>query len=198
MKRHLWVILMVLMLLPLAQVRTHAAEVASGTCGDNLTWVLDDEETLTISGTGDMTNWETSTRVPWYSNRDSIMSLQIGSNVTSIGRVAFHGCTELTSVRIPDSVTSIGEGAFYGCTGLMSITVNSSNIYYSSESGILFNKEKMQFAFIQLGNREHTRYLIVLPVSETWRLTAVQGCQASEYLTVLPASATQRSVAVQD
>ena len=37
-----------------------AATVASGTFGvdgDNLTWTLDDEGTLTISGTGAMNTW---------------------------------------------------------------------------------------------------------------------------------------------
>ena len=31
--------------------------VASGTCGDNLTWTLDDTDTLTISGSGMMDNY---------------------------------------------------------------------------------------------------------------------------------------------
>jgi hypothetical protein len=40
----------------------------------------------------------------------------IPDSVTSIGDVAFYGCTGLTSITIPDSVTSIGNGAFSGCT----------------------------------------------------------------------------------
>ena len=47
-------------------------------------------------------------------------------SVTSIGRTAFHDCTELTSITIPDSVTSIGNSAFSGCTGLTSITIPRS------------------------------------------------------------------------
>ena len=33
-----------------------SAEVDSGTCGDDLTWTLDASGTLTISGTGEMTD----------------------------------------------------------------------------------------------------------------------------------------------
>ncbi len=43
--------------------------------------------------------------------------------VTSIGDLAFEGCTGLTSITIPDSVTSIGNWAFSGCSGLTSITI---------------------------------------------------------------------------
>ena len=50
----------------------------------------------------------------------------IPNSVTSIGRLAFSGCTGLTSVTIPNSVTSIGDWAFYGCTGLTSITIPNS------------------------------------------------------------------------
>ena len=48
-----------------------------------------------------------------------------GRTVTSIGRGAFSDCTSLTSVKIPDSVTSIGDVAFYGCS-LTSITIPGS------------------------------------------------------------------------
>ena len=48
---------MVLTLIPAATVTAHAETVASGECGDNLTWTLDDQGTLTISGTGKMWDW---------------------------------------------------------------------------------------------------------------------------------------------
>lgn len=42
---------------------------SDGTCGDNLTWTLDDAGTLTISGTGAMTNYSSSSKAPWYELR---------------------------------------------------------------------------------------------------------------------------------
>jgi len=65
-----------------------------------------------------------------------------GSTITSIGSSAFAGCTSLTSITIPDSVTSIGEWAFEYCTNLTAINVDSNNINYSSDQGVLYNKNK--------------------------------------------------------
>ena len=47
-------------------------------------------------------------------------------SVTSIGYMAFHDCSSLTSITIPTSVTSIGGCAFQGCSSLTSITIPNS------------------------------------------------------------------------
>ena len=91
----------------------------SGRCGDNLTWSLYND-TLTISGNGDMTS------TGWYSYKKSILSVVIRPGVTNIGWHAFMDCSGLTSVTIPNSVTSIGEKAFYRCESLTSITCKAS------------------------------------------------------------------------
>ena len=96
----------------------------SGTCGDNLTWTLNGG-TLTISGTGAMKNYSSST-APWYSSRSSIKTVIIEDGVTSIGNYAFYECSGLTAITIPNSVTSIGERAFYRCSSLTSITIPNS------------------------------------------------------------------------
>ena len=51
------------------------------------------------------------------------VSFAEGSQLTSIGKNAFEGCTGLTSITIPASVTTIGASAFSGCSGLTSIVI---------------------------------------------------------------------------
>ena len=116
-------ILFTLFLALAASVGTIFAE--SGTCGENLTWDLTDG-VLTISGTGPMTDYYSSSNIPWDSYRSSIKSAIINEGVTSIGYNAFSYCTNLTSVTIPNSVTYIGWAGFFGCTGLTSIEIPNS------------------------------------------------------------------------
>ncbi len=235
----------------------------SGSCGENLTWSIDGEGNLTITGTGEMTGYGYNA-VRWGGNTvktvsfpnglttigmqafrdctsltsvtipdsvtsiensafygctsltsvtipDSVMSIEghafrgctslasvtIPDSVTSIGFYAFYGCTSLTSVTIPDSVTSIGDYAFLectsmvsatignsvtsigdevfsGCTSLTSLTVGESNIAYSSENGVLFNKTKTELIQYPIGKTDNS---YTIPVSITSIGTrAFYGC----------------------
>lgn len=72
----------------------------------------------------------------------SVTSITIPSSVTSIGANAFNGCRALKSLAIPDNVVSIGKYAFLMSTGLLSIDVGENNANYTSQDGILYNKNK--------------------------------------------------------
>ena len=98
----------------------------SGSCGENVTWTLTADGTLTISGTGAMTDYTYDSRSPWYSCRTYIKRVVMQQGVTSIGDHAFWDCSGLTSVTIPDGVTSIGGGAFWDCAALTSVTIPGS------------------------------------------------------------------------
>ena len=74
--------------------------------------------------------------------RDSLTSITLPDSMTSIGEEAFNCCPFLATVTIPSNVTSIGDMAFYNCTSLTNFTVASGNSNYSSENGVLFNKDK--------------------------------------------------------
>ncbi len=103
---------------------TKAGAATSGTCGTNLTWTLDDEGTLTISGTGAMTNYSSYySPVPWYQNRNSVKKVIIEKGVTSIGDWVLYECILLTAIEIPEGVTSIGNSAFLRCSSLTAIKI---------------------------------------------------------------------------
>ena len=89
--------------------------VQSGTCGDALAWTLDDQGTLTISGTGDMTSH------PWPAS--DIKKVVIQDGVTSIANYAFHNCTSLKSVTISNTVINIGVYAFCNCEQLTDVNI---------------------------------------------------------------------------
>ena len=130
-KRLLSFVLAVLMIASLLPATALAADIVdSGTCGaegdgSNLTWTLDSDGVLTISGTGAMKEYDPY-KAPWYGSSSRVKSAVIAEGVTSIGGKAFLDCTSLTSVTIPDSVTSIGKQAFMYCTSLTGVTIPDS------------------------------------------------------------------------
>ena len=114
--------------------------VQTGTCGDNLTWTLDDEGVLTISGTGKMDDYDSTynsdmgsyvTTASWGSAPKQVV---IKNGVTSIGQFAFYNCSSLTNVTIPNSVTSIGDNAFSYCRSLPDATIPDGLISIGSYS----------------------------------------------------------------
>lgn len=121
----LLVLAMVLSLVPM----TAQAATGSGNCGVNTTnvkWKLTSDGTLTISGTGAMADYTTSSTAPWYNYTSSITSIVVQEGVTYIGNYAFYKCYYATSISLPQSLTAIGEYAFYRCQKVTSITVPDS------------------------------------------------------------------------
>ena len=114
----------------------------SGTCGDDLTWSLDSDGVLSISGEGRIDNnafdgderihriiiQDGITEIGHYafSGCTGVTDISISGTVTSIGMNALSGCTGLTSIVIPDSITNIGGSAFSNCTGLTSVSIPNS------------------------------------------------------------------------
>ena len=87
-----------------------------------------------------------------FDNCSDLAEINISDNVTTIVGNAFSRCPSLTEVNIPDSVTSIDIFAFGDCSGLNAINVSDNNKYYSSENGILFNKDKTELLQCPIGN----------------------------------------------
>lgn len=102
-----------------------ACAATSGTCGDNLTWVLDDAGTLTISGTGKINGCDYN-EAPWGSG---IRTVVIEEGVTGIGVYAFGGCSSLTDVTLPNSLKEISGCAFEDCSSLSNLVIPDSVVY---------------------------------------------------------------------
>jgi len=100
------------------------AATYSGSCGTNATWSYNTiNNKLTISGSGAMTNYTSSSPAPWDSYKTSILTISIANTITSIGDYAFASCTKAISVSIGTGVKSIGSNAFRGCSLLSSVTI---------------------------------------------------------------------------
>ena len=126
-------VMMIVTLLPLGLMDTAwaATVVDSGSCGkngDNVTWKLTSEGTLTISGTGDMADFDywNGNGAPWLRVRLQAKKVIIQDGVTSIGSYAFYDCDALANVIISNGLTNIGNYAFYRCTRLANVTIPAS------------------------------------------------------------------------
>ncbi|MBQ5810323.1 MAG: leucine-rich repeat domain-containing protein, partial [Clostridia bacterium] len=97
--------------------------VWQGTCGENAKWELYSNGTLKITGSGAMADYETIGS-PWYQYRNAITSVEIGKDITYIGKFNFYLCSKLQTVTFAEdgALTTIGWGAF-GNTGLVEITI---------------------------------------------------------------------------
>jgi hypothetical protein len=97
----------------------------------------------------------------FYKGWDSAVSVPntiFGKPVTELAGSSFIN-SNLMSVTIPDSVTSIDAVSFLQCINLNAINVASGNLNYSSDNGILFNKDKTTIFEYPLG-KTATTYVI--------------------------------------
>ncbi len=130
MKKMIAVLLSALLLAGMLPAVSFATEiVASGRCGENVTWTLDDEGTLTISGTGAMNDYF-DVSPPWDS--DIITSIVIEEGVTSIGGSTFIQLSTLKNVTIGNDVMSIGDYAFSSCYAITSLSIGSGVTHIGS------------------------------------------------------------------
>lgn len=139
----------------------------------------------------------------------SLSDISIGERVVTIAEAAFYGCQSLKSVSIPDSVEYvngqsfaycksladvtlgsgvkyIGHQAFYGSSSLASIAVDPENRAYSSEGGVLYNKDKTQLLIYPEGASTTCN----IPYTVTsFSIDAFEGCTGLQEIIVDPANA---------
>ena len=142
-----------------AVVSDEEQKPTSGTCGEQVTWSLSEDGTLTISGTGEMENYSDDNVSPWKDLNKQVKRIVVEQGVTRIGSCAFQSLNALSTVEIPASVTEIGSDALYNCWNLNTITVDAANQNYVSEDNVLFNKDETTLVFYATA-KEDLSYVI--------------------------------------
>ncbi len=119
-------------------IKAEDISVNTGTCGDSVTYSLDDTGNLTISGKDAIYDYVDGENP--FANNEQIKQAVIEEGITHIGEFVFANCTSLTSVIIPDSVTSIGQYAFSG-SAVKSIVIPESVVTLDTNSMFMDCKE---------------------------------------------------------
>ena len=107
---------------PISETGESGTEIlGTGTAGTDVTWSIDADYVLRISGSGRMEDMSLFT-INWSCDGVDYMPLIrrviIEDGITYIGKYAFSQCPALESISIPDSVTELGVGIFYKCYAL--------------------------------------------------------------------------------
>ena len=138
-------ICMAFAILPTAAFAEEEGGITVGSCGKEVNWALSEDGTLTVSGSGEMYDYENPEwagnadgLAPWHGIRESIARIVVEAGVTKIGDYAFSGCA-LNEALVPASVTVVGEGAFSGNGGLILVGAKGSAIeIYAGQNGLAF------------------------------------------------------------
>lgn len=152
------VLLCLLLMLCVVLILPVSAAETGGSCGDNLTWTLENG-VLTVSGTGPMYDYGEQVVSPWEDMRMEVTEVIIENGVTTVGvdafvrfenlaKVtlpntlksinlrAFADCYALKSINLPEGLTIIGAGAFRKCNALKELVIPASvtNIYLDNQT----------------------------------------------------------------
>ena len=176
-----------------------AATVESGTCGVDLEWTLDDQGTLTISGTGNMTNYA-SQGAPWFSiqNRKKLKKVIIEDGVTSIGNNAFAHLPAIIEIITPSTITKIGEDAFIYCESLQTFVIPEgvrtipqftfSNC--TSLTTVVIPSSVRSFGDMAFNRCSSLEYIIIPEGVTTLPFCMFAGCSGLEYVGI-PSTVTR-------
>ena len=135
--------------------------LASGTCGKNANWSLDEDGLLTVFGSGDMDNYDhpfhDGPKPPWQLYVNDIKSIVVGSEITHIGSFAFYGTTAesfaiqnaslsmgqwslgyniyLTDIAFGNGTISPGDNVFTDCDALETVHIPSGVVMNGAGMG---------------------------------------------------------------
>ena len=79
-----------------------------------------------------------------FANCKYLSKIELSEDIRSIGSFVFCNCENLKAIVLPKYLSTITPNAFSGCYSLECITVDNNNDEYSSQNGILYDKEKTE------------------------------------------------------
>lgn len=127
----------------------------------NITWnVLDADkdgfdDTLVISGTGDMTEYEGENYVPWHVYASGITQVIVEDGITSIGRYAFSNFKKLKNLNLGNDIKKIGSSAFVNCVSLQELNIPEQVTeigWYAFQGCSLLKKVNLSDSVTEIGN----------------------------------------------
>ena len=109
-------------LLALWTIGVHAQR---GTCGIGVSWELSDN-TLTISGNGEMSDFSNYNRPSYDIYKNDITQIIVQDGITRVGSLAFLDFTNLQQINFKEGLITIGDGAFQNCKSLTTFNLPQS------------------------------------------------------------------------
>lgn len=136
--------------MPGEDVTVTAKFTAMGECGGDNLWEYDHETgILTISGSSNMSGYDSDWPSPWspffgemtevvveegvqtigtyaFDEAGLIRTVKLPKTISLIGMQAFHACRSLEEIVIPEGVTRLQANAFWNCSALKRVTIPES------------------------------------------------------------------------
>jgi hypothetical protein len=139
----------------------------------NLTTInVDNSNTVYSSENGVLYNKNKTTLLQYPTGKTG--AFIIPNSVINIGEYAFTNNQHITSVTIPNSVTSIGNSALNNCNNLITIEIANDNTAYSTEDGVLYNKDK-SVLILYLPAKTNTSFVIPNSVTTIGSMSFYNG-----------------------
>ena len=95
----------------------------------------------------------------------SVKSVNLPDTIEIIGNWTFASLKSISAIKIPKNVKSVGIGAFSNLVNVKEISVDSSNKYLYSDSGVLYTYDKTKL-IVYPTSKEGTEYNVLSTVTE--------------------------------
>ncbi len=154
---------------------TQTDYIDRGTLNDGCIWVLYNDGTMELSGSGQVGEFSTTDDVPWKAHREKITSVKVIGEIQLINYYAFAQCTNLTNVTIAAPVSQINAQAFAACNQLTTIRIESSLSSPITANGEVFDGVDLSKITLMVPQSLFTAYKNTIP----WKNMTVKAISGS-------------------